>query len=27
VSGLANNMRGMITGWFSLGPPEKEPAR
>lgn len=27
VSGLVNNMRGMITGWFSLGRPEKEPAR
>ncbi|MGH1573027.1 cytochrome b/b6 domain-containing protein [Methylobacterium sp. P31] len=27
VSGLLNNMRGMITGWFSLGRPEKEAAR
>ncbi|MDP4003703.1 cytochrome b/b6 domain-containing protein [Methylobacterium sp. NEAU K] len=27
VSGLANNMRGMITGWFSLGRPGTETAR
>jgi thiosulfate reductase cytochrome b subunit len=27
VSGLFNNMRGMITGWFSLGRSEKEAAR
>jgi hypothetical protein len=27
VSGLVNNMRGMLTGWFSLGRPEKETAR
>ncbi|KNY24680.1 cytochrome b/b6 domain-containing protein [Methylobacterium sp. ARG-1] len=27
VSGFVNNMRGMLTGWFSLGRPEKETAR
>jgi thiosulfate reductase cytochrome b subunit len=27
VSGLVNNMRGMITGWFSLGRTERKPTR